>query len=787
MIGALSLGAVANGTPNHARSLAARSAVSETGLKVQMEKIPSAAKDDLTLDALNIDGESYLDEVADPSSRQLAATPSPGRVTGDGTIVSALSEPLEVGALYVVSYDILADGGTRSLFFSNGSGSPFSNSAVAGFTLGRHKILVQAADTDTSAILRVDGDLTFGFFSCRKAEWQVDLPPGSTHPELAAMREPGRIRGTGAIVSSLGAPLTVGTAYTLRYEIKANAGAEGLFTSPDAGSPFSFAQLPTDVGHHAITLVAQDSETDAIVRLTGDLTFGYFSCREAGGVAGRQIQMDVASGSTRSRSIIYTPDPEVLYVAPWGDDFQGTGAFGSPFASPAAACAIARPGDTIYLRPGIYQPFDIPVSGAPERPITITTLPGEERLAIIEGDMMQHAVHGGEGVEPIEAMRDGIYIKGQDNLHIRNLTIRNVWRGGIFCVGIEEEQHGHHVFAGNAISMTGSSGIYVGGNSSNTVIPLSEDTRLRTVDVLIENNDVSKTNIVTDYNNNTTNPQGVPGGVAEAITVAASASDVVTRYNDVHDTRQYGIDYKAGVRGGAIYGNRVWNVERYGIYLDAGRRFVEDVEVYNNQIWACNIGIVLSREAGSNTVEYDTFVEQTGVEEFVQTLANINIYNNLIWDIEAAGIFCQRHPQKDGPNGEITNVRVNFNTVYNANRLTTGRDLNLSGWSDPDFQAAGIVNGVDFVGNIVWNDTADIRAINDFSGQVGFLVESNLIGTDPRFVDPVSTPPNLSLREDSPAIDLISATLARGPFEIDFSGALRQAPISAGAHAILSD
>lgn len=784
MMNALMIGGNSGGAGASGRSLSARTEVSASDLRVQIKKIPSAAMDELTLSALDIDGQSYLGDVVDAVSPQLVSEPAPGRISGSGKVVTALTQPLEVGALYVVSYDIIADGGTTGLFFPAGNGSPFPNSTQAPFSLGRHKVLVEAQDSDTAALLRLNGDLTFGFVSCRKAQWRLDLPEGTAHPEMVLNREPGRLKGTGVVVSSLTAPLETGESYTLRYEIRGASPDARVFTPAGAGSPFFFNQLPTTIGHHSVTLIAQDGDTEAVARVNGDVSFGYFSCRKAGGGAGRQIRMNVAAGSTRSRDVFYTPDPGTLYVAPWGDDGGGTGAFGSPFATPSAACSAARPGDTVYLRPGVYPPFEVSVSGTASQPITITTLPEEARQAVIEGDLMQHVVYGGAGVEPAQSTRDGIYINSQDHIHIRDLTIRNTWRGGIFIVGTEGEQHGHHVLAGNAIMRTGSSGIYVGGNSSATIIPLTETGLSRTDDVLIEYNDVSQTNVVTDYNNNSTNPQGVPGGVSEAITVAAGVSNVITRFNDVHDTRQYGIDYKAGVRGGEIHGNRVWNVERYGIYLDAGRRFVEDVKIYNNHVWACRIGIVLAREAGSNTVEYQTFRAQEGAEEFVQTLADIDVYNNAVWDTEAAGIFCQRHAQKDGPDGAIRDVRIRFNTVYNANRIETGRDLNLSGWSEPDFEAADIVSGFEFIGNILWNDTADVAVLDTFSGKPGFAIESNLIGVDPGFANPAASPPDLSLTPGSAAALLVGADFVEGGFALDIKGASRSTARSAGAYAI---
>ncbi len=756
-------------------------------LRVLIDRVPAAARDELALNRFDVDGQSYLETVAAPASPQLAANPTPGRVRGDGTVVTALTEPLEVGAVYVVSYEVLADGGTKGLFFADNGGSPFPFSAKASFALGRHKIIVVAQSTEVRAMMRVNGDLTFGFVSCRKAEWQLPLPDGVAHPELATLQEPGALRGDGTIVSSLKEPLEIGTSYTLRYHIRSATWDSRLFTAPNAGSPFAFVRLPSGAGHHAVTLVAQNSDASAVLRLTGEIDFAAFSCRKEGGVAGRQIEMDVTVGSARSRKTIYTPDPGELFVSPMGDDKRGTGAFGSPFRTPGAACAAARPGDTVYLRPGVYAPFEIPVSGTEENPITVRTLPGEEHQAVIEGDLLLHRTYGGPGIPEDEATRDGIYIRSQDYLHIRDLAIRNIWRCGIFVRGDEGEQHGHHVLANNLITMTGSSAIYVGGNNSSTIIPRDEPRLARVTDVVMEYNDLSKTNVITDYNDNPNNPQGEPGGVAEAISVAANAANIITRYNDVHDTRQYGIDYKAGVRGGEIYGNRVWNVERYGIYLDTGRRFVEDVAIYNNHVWNCDLGIVLAREAGNKDIDYDVFTAQEGPEDFLQTLSNIDVYNNLVWDTNLAGIYCQRHPKKDGPDGVIRDIRIRFNTVYNANRAGTGRDLNLSGWSDADFEAAGVVSNVDFIGNIVWNDTAEMRILNTFVDKPGFLVADNLIGVDPSFAAPDATPPDLSLAVGSAAEGLAGATVTETPFTRDIDAVARDAAPAAGAYAARAD
>lgn len=197
------------------------------------------------------------------------------------------------------------------------------------------------------------------------------------------------------------------------------------------------------------------------------------------------------------------------------------------------------------------------------------------------------------------------------------------------------------------------------------------------------------------------------------------------------------------------------------------------------------MGIVLSREAGSNTIDYDTFVVQEGVEEFVQTLANVDIYNNLVWDCEEAGLFLQKHPQKDGPHGAINSIRIRFNTIYNCG-LTSGNDLNLYGWGD-----LGItLNGIDLIGNVAFNSSRPISLAQTVI-PAGVTIDDNLNfgdgdNTDPEFVDP-DTPvvigsgvlptiilPDFSLSAGSPAIGTVDAAYSVAPFDTDIIGNSRE-------------
>ena len=68
-----------------------------------------------------------------------------------------------------------------------------------------------------------------------------------------------------------------------------------------------------------------------------------------------------------------------LYVAPSGDDTLGNGTLEAPFASLGAAAAIAAPGDTVYLRGGVYRlDKGLRIGGLTD--VAFVAYPGEEPI-----------------------------------------------------------------------------------------------------------------------------------------------------------------------------------------------------------------------------------------------------------------------------------------------------------------------------------------------------------------------------------------------------------------------
>ncbi len=730
----------------------------------------------LAVSTLTIDGQDSRAALLGSAavSPELAATPSPGQVSGTDMIVSALTQAPQAGLLYLVSYEILSASSQTTVFFSSTSG-PFAAQSLPA-TTGVHHILVIAAQADAASLLSVSGAANFGFVSCRKAQWDMTIP-SATARELAADTNPGRIAGSPSPVTAPTEPLIPGAQYLLRYEITADGGTVGFFLNTNG--PFAYAQLPRTVGAHEVTLTCEDADVGTICNVNGDLTFGSLSLTSAVAPSGDQtVAWTVAAGNLFDSGQVVVPaitpeDPQGLFVSPTGSDSTGDGSVAAPYRTPAAAIAAAVPGDTIYLRPGTYDPIIVNKSGQPGLPITITTLPGEERQAIVQGDLQLHQQYGGPGGPSAGgniAWRSGVRIAQQTYIHIRNLTIQDCAYEGIYVLGGDEGvQYGHHVLSGNLTQRTGGPGIMVAGFPPFQGRRVNEAIK-RIDDVIIEDNDVSFTNVVTDYNYWLTNgDDNDPGGVDECITVCKSAGNIVTRNNYIHDSRQYGIDYKGDVVGGAIYGNRIERIARYAIYIDSGRNQVTDLDIYDNLCSECNIGITLAREAAS----YSGTDPEVPIE---QTLRNIRVFNNVVTRMNRSGIYCVEHPG-DGPYGEISNISIRFNTVYDCAQ-ETGNSVRLADWSGAAYQSAGIVSNFDFVGNLIYKSTGAAGYVNDFAGQPNFTVDDNLVDTNPMFSDPANQ--DFTLQTSSPA-RIVSASYATSPFDVDAGGGLRSSPAAAGA------
>jgi hypothetical protein len=616
----------------------------------------------------------------------------------------------------------------------------------------------------------------------------LDLVTDEVSPELADTTAPGALTGaTGQKVTAMSGAVADGL-YLVSYEVTAADPDVTLFAFSGGPFPFVADQFPTRVGIHHVLITAEDAGTGDAIRKggTGNITISALSIKRAEWTvdttlmtAGDEIAFTIARGEAGRGATVTVPTANEIYVAPNGSDTLGTGAQASPYQSPGLV--VLGPGDQMILEHGVYDPFEVQGNGADGNPAIVRSRPGFERQTIIRGDLQQHVAYGGPGVAQNNATRDGIRIAGKNHITIRGLTCEYVWRNGIFAIG-----NGADTVSGNIIiedcftQHTGLSGILVCGDLPEN--PVAGDDAFRMQQVRIRRNEVTQTNVVTDFNDTVENSFGEPGGVGEAITVANSVRYAYTTDNYVHTTRQYGIDYKNHVVDGEITGNRIDAAFRYAIYLDSGETDIRRILVANNRMSNCRAGLVLAREEDGNDSGDDLVME------------DIDIVNNVTWNMSRVGLHFQRHPTKDQQNiGFFRRIRARFNSFFNTNTDGIYRDINIDDIAGFGNNIAGdpIVSGIELIGNVAWNPDGAMRMAIDVAGDSRFTVAQNynvqdgtFTATDVLYVDPTAEEPDFNLGDGSGAKEIVTtASYITGQFALGPNGNKRTVPADAGAYA----
>ena len=368
------------------------------------------------------------------------------------------------------------------------------------------------------------------------------------------------------------------------------------------------------------------------------------------------------------------------------DDNPGSEA--RPWKTIQKAANTLAPGQAVYVKAGTYAPFTINVHGTPGEYVTFSAAPGDEHKVVIDG------------TDDTSANRQCIYAKGKSYIRINGFRCYNALNSGIWVEGSDAGTVGIRI-TNNQVYKTGNAGIMCAG----LIMGRTTQQEDRLQDVIIEHNDISRTN--------------EPRGGNECISVGGGVDGVIVRHNYVHDSEQYGIDFKFGVQDGAIYDNHIHTMEKHGIYLDTASRYVKNVVVYDNTIYDCTNGIVMARESGGTS----------------KTLQFVAIYNNLVYDNRKFGVMAYRHKRDDNRTGVFADVQIFNNTIFR-----NGRDgVRLHG-------VEGVAKRFVVANNIIYQNKPDV--VN----KVGAAMLSNLMGKDPLFVS-TGKKPDLHLRANSPAVD----------------------------------
>ncbi len=447
------------------------------------------------------------------------------------------------------------------------------------------------------------------------------------------------------------------------------------------------------------------------------------------------------------------------YVSPSGSD-SNPGTIDQPWATIQKAADEAGPGDTVFVRDGVYyEQVQINVSGAPGQYIVFTAYPGE--TPIIDGT----------GGVPGEHM---IYINSQDYIKIEGFTIRNDTLGS----GIFVEDAGDYIEIRNneIYNMKGPDGmgitVYAHVNDSVTHI-------------VIEGNHI----------------HDCEPAQSEALVVNGNVFDFVIANNLIHDVNNIGIDAIGGevagkvAKRGVIRGNTVYNARANygggygaGIYIDGAQQVV----VEQNRVYQCDMGIEVGCENAGYVAEACTVRTNLiyhndkaglifgGYDASVGRVQNCVFENNTLFKNQVVG---------DGE-GEVviqyaSNNLVRNNIVYAGpqGKLLTSWEGNINNTLDYNCWKPSAEPHTDL---FVWNGT-EYTTFTAY--QAGTGQDAHSLDTNPLLRDTLALDFHLDTLPLSPCVD---AGDPATPPSVDFDGTTRprdgdgdsQAVVDIGAYEL---
>ena len=473
------------------------------------------------------------------------------------------------------------------------------------------------------------------------------------------------------------------------------------------------------------------------------------------------------------------PNGSTYYVATDGAD-TNPGTFASPWRTLQYAADTLVPGDTVFVRGGVYNArVRITKSGTAGNAITYAAYADETPIIDGTGIIVK------SGWDALVRIQDASYIRF-DGFEIRNFKTRRINRVpiGILVWGagtdIELRRNRVHHIRTNFQDTDGGDahGIAVYG----TRAPQSIN------NLSIDQNELYALKL----------------GSSEALVVNGNVEQFEITRNTVHDVNNIGIDaigYEGTspdeaydrARDGIIADNAVYNIDSFTnpayagersagcIYVDGGTR----ITIERNTAHHCNIGVELASEHYGKTTSY------------------ITLRNNFIYKNSEGGIFIGGYDRQRGStqhcdiinntlfdndtraqgNGELY---LQFDTRYNVIRnnlfYAGAQNLFIGSWSKK--MTGNVVNNnwyfTNGAGEWQWKKIyySSFAAYQAATGNDA----NSFNGIDPQLQNLVT--PDLHLQNNSSAIDAGATLSEAGTTDIDAHARAQGAGIDIGADEV---
>ena len=423
-----------------------------------------------------------------------------------------------------------------------------------------------------------------------------------------------------------------------------------------------------------------------------------------------------------------TANAATSYVAPAGND-ANPGSLSAPFRTISKASTMARPGDVVEARGGVYyEVVKINAQGTAAARITFRSYPGE--TAIIDGT-------------GTPAGTDLVQLGSSAYVDFSGFEVRNSTRLGVAGWGAKNIR-----FTNNRVHRAFKGGVYFGFSTFGA-----------THDLVIDGNEVFNNCLENQYHT-------MAGGWGQAIGIHYADRVRVTN-NKIHSNDGEGVAIIISDNA-LVERNEVSDNYSVGLYLD------------NAQYTTVNSNFVYST---GNTRYYRQGYPAAGIGsanesyEAQNPLTNNTITNNIVVNTRW-GFYYGAYDLGGG----LKNTTVSNNTFYKSAAAMV--------WIEADAHSNNIIqNNVFFQSGgavMLSGSTAGstFRNNNWYGGNAGAAASASDVLGDPRLANAGGfAPPDYKLTAFSPDVQKAAATTA---VTSDYFGTLRTGAFDIGAHQFSS-